>query len=125
MVLLYIFSLFVKLLTLFILLPSLLSTFIIIALNSNGFLVSIFLVLLLGLCLVPSSETYSSVSSFCLVLCVNFYVLRRSVIFPHLGEVTLCRDVQWGPAVQCPPPELYVLGVPLMWVAWALLPEWG
>lgn len=30
-----------------------------------------------------------------------------------------------GPVVQCPPPELYALGVPLMWVAWALLPEWG
>jgi len=46
---------------------------------------------LLGFCLVPPSETYSSVTSFC----VNFYLyfnLSGSVVtFLDLGEVALCR----------------------------------
>lgn len=63
------------------------------------------LVLFLGFSFVPSFETYSSMYSFCLIL-FYFYALGRSVTFPDLGEVTLCR-ISWDPDAHsllvCPP----------------------
>ena len=77
--------------------------------------------LLISVLLSSSSRvlTYSSVSSFCLILCFYFYVLGRSVMFLSLGEVALCRCpvghiLLWSPV-------LYALGLPLVWASWALL----
>ena len=44
-----------------------------------------------------SFVTYSFASSFSLILCVYFYVLSRSFMFPDLGEMALCRRRHMGP----------------------------
>ena len=46
---------------------------------------------LLGFCLVPPSETYSSVTSFCVNHYLYFYLSCSVVTFLYLGEVALCR----------------------------------
>ena len=48
-------------------------------------------------CLVSSFGSYSSVSSFCQIPCAYFYVLSRSVMFPSLGELVLCKRHCMGP----------------------------
>ena len=58
------------------------------------------LVLLLRFCLVSSFVTYSSVSPFCLTLCVYLYVLGRSLL--QNREVTLCRRHPVGPSSTLP-----------------------
>lgn len=50
---------------------------------------------------------YSSLSPFCLMLCVCFYVLGITAISPSLKGVALCKNNSWGPAALFPwPPEL-------------------
>lgn len=55
------------------------------------------LVVLLRFCLVLSFRTYSSVSSFYLVLRVCFSVLCRPAVPPGLDAVALCRGHPLGP----------------------------
>ena len=43
-----------------------------------------------GFCLILSFGTYSSVSSFCLTLCVCFHALGKTATPPRLEGVTLC-----------------------------------
>ena len=50
--------------------------------------------------LILSFGTYSSVTSFCIILCFYFYVVDRLVMF--LGEMALCGNSQWGPAAHSP-----------------------
>lgn len=38
-----------------------------------------------GVCLIPSFGIYSSIASFCLILCFYIYVFAASVTFPNLG----------------------------------------
>ena len=63
---------------------------------------------------------YSSVPLFSPNSFYYFYVFGRSVIFPDLGEMILCRrhtmvsTLLWSP-------ERYALELPPMWVVWALL----
>ena len=59
-------------------------------------------VLLLGFCLLSSSETYSSVASFCVICYLYFYVCGRFVTFLDLGEVALVEDVLCISAVYSP-----------------------
>ena len=86
-------SFFVKLLTVFVLLLSLLSILMIIiwTLYLTDNLSALSLVLSLEFYLVPSFGTYCSVPSFCLTVCVSFSLLGKSVTFPDLGDVALCR----------------------------------
>ena len=60
-------------------------------LSQVGCLCPHYLVLLLEFNLVPSSESHSSVISFCLNCSLYFYVHGRLVTFLDLGEVALCR----------------------------------
>ena len=63
-----------------ILLPSSVSIFMIITLNSIGYIAYLcFIYLFLGYYLVLLLEIYSSISQFCLIICVYLYVLGRSV----------------------------------------------
>ena len=57
---------------------------------------------------------YSSVSSFCLILCVYFYVLDRSFKFPDLEEEALCRRHTMGPGNTLPS-GLQSYTVPACW----------
>ena len=84
-----------------ILLLSLVSIFIIITLNSllgglHGLLHS---ALFQRLPLVPSSGTYSSVSSFHPVLSAYFYLIGRLIMSPDLREAALCRKNPLGPSI--------------------------
>ena len=45
---------------------------------------------------------YSSVSSFCLILCLYFYVLGRSVTSPILEKWSFIVRILWGPAAHFP-----------------------
>ena len=67
---------------------------------------------------------YFSVSSFCSVLCVYFYMLGRSLTFPNLGEVILYRRPPMWPSSTVPSVQLYAPGVPYKGVVCALL-LWG
>lgn len=44
----------------------------------------------------------SSVFSFCLILCVYLFVFDRSITFPDLGEVALCKRCPVGPTLMLP-----------------------
>ena len=56
------------------------------------------LILFLRFCLVLLFGTYSSVSSFCLILCFYFHAFGRLVTFPNLREVILCRRCPLRPS---------------------------
>ena len=60
-----------------------------------------------------SFGTYSSVSSFGLILCVYFYAVM-SVMFPNLGELAFCRNISYGNQQHTPlwSPETYTLEIP-------------
>ena len=69
---------------------------------------------------VLSFGTYSSISLFCQIICVYFYVLGRLVTFPDLGEMALCRRCPVKPSSTLPSGhQMYDLGVPPMWTVWA------
>ena len=75
----------------------LLSIFMIITLNPfSDCLFPHPLVLFLRFCLVPSFGTYSSVSSFYLILCAYFYMLDTFYTFLDLVDVALCRRYAVG-----------------------------
>ena len=96
------FLYFLSLLIIF-LLPNSLSIFMIITLNSLS--CRLLISTLLSSSGVLSYSFFQSivpVSSFYLILCVYFYVLGRSVTFPSLGEVVLCRRHLWGPTAHSP-----------------------
>ena len=68
--------------------------------------------------------SYSSETPFCLICYFHFYVVVRLVTFPDLGEGIFCRNhpICHSSARPLPClPELYFLGLCLMWAAWILL----
>ena len=65
--------------------------------------------------LVPSFGTYSSLVSFCLILCFYFCVFGRLVMFPDLGEVAFYKVHPMHPSSSLPSRhQIYMLlGCPL------------
>ena len=82
-------------------------------------------VILLRCYLVLSFGTRSSVFPCCLNFHFYFYVSDKLVTYAKLGEVILVGDVLRISAAHSPwSPEVYVLGMPLMLVAWPFILWW-
>ena len=81
---------------------------------------------LLGFYLLPSSETYSSVASFCLSCCLYFYISGKLFMFPDLGEGPSAEDILCAPAAHSPliTQAICSRGSPIRAV-WVLLLWWG
>ena len=111
-----------------VLLLSSLSIFITVTLNSlsSRFLISISLRCFLKLSPVPLFGTYSFVSSFCITLCICFYVPGRSALPLPFVKKWLCEDgFLWGSEEQSSrSPESDASGVSPVWVSCTLL-LWG
>ena len=109
-------------LSLFILLSTV-SIFLTISLNSlcGKWLSPFHLVLFLRFYLVLSFGRYSFVSSFCLTLCVCFYVLGISAVSPSIERVALCRRLLWGSVAHSPGHESGAPGVSPAWIVCSCL----
>lgn len=76
-----------------------------------------------GVYLIPSFGTYSSVASFCLILCFNFCVLHKWLHFLILEKRSDIED-SLRVAVHSSWSELYSLGVPFMLTPWVHSVRW-
>lgn len=101
-----------------IILPSSVSIFIIITLNSLWVtcLSPFHLTLLLKLCLFPLFETYSSIFSFCLILCVYYirWVGYTFQFWPSIGDIIQWHCIGARQRTSLWSPELYALWLPLL-----------